>query len=128
MSFDEWNDDNWKVTRRGDLFVLNAPNVQYIFNEHDFIQLVGRINKVNIFEKDTWFVHDGTINNIETGEQLIGTFDYCYQLNELEHKNKELTEFKGNVENTLRGMYHSEKTEFGKKIIGNIMDLLGVEE
>lgn len=84
MVFEEWDNRKWKVTcKDDDTYVLHAPSVSYVFNRHDFIELQQRINRVDLFEKRVWFVHDDTIINRRTGEQLVGVMEDCEKLNEL---------------------------------------------
>ena len=100
MGFEEWDDEDWKVTEwMNNQFALKAPGTRYIFNKHDLLQLYHNISLIaeNIFEKEEWFVHDGTIINRETGEQLIGVTEDCYKLNELSEENKQLKQFKKEV-------------------------------
>lgn len=95
MTFEKWDNDNWKVTcRDGDEkeYELKAPSTRYIFNEHDFLQLCRNINAVaeHIYDKEVYYIHDDNIFNRETGEQLLGVIEDCMKLNEQDKKIKDL--------------------------------------
>lgn len=47
MTFEEWNDNHWKVTEWiGGQYALEAPDCKYIFNKHDLLELYHNIREV----------------------------------------------------------------------------------
>lgn len=133
MGFEDWDDKHWKVTQyegyNGDMFELHAPSVNYVFTKKDFLEFVHRINTVaeNIYCKDTWFVHDDTIINRETGEQLIGAVEDCYKINELTNKIEELTRYKERVTAVINDEYVSQPNTVWETYICNLAKKLGVD-
>ena len=134
MGFEDWNEEHWKVTQyegyNGVRFELHAPSVNYVFNKQDFLEFVRRINTVaeNIYEKETWFVHDGTIINRETGEQLIGVMDDCYKINELTEKIQEIENYKEHVTRVMLDEFESESNNvWSETYIRNLARKLKVD-
>lgn len=94
MSFEEWDNDTWKIQAHNDRYYLKAPGVQYGFTRHDFLELHHRINIIaeTISTKDTYYIHDNQVHNRETGEQYIGTIGDCEEMNRLHKENLKLKE------------------------------------
>lgn len=92
MSFEEWDDNDWKVIRWiGNQYALKVPGMKYIFNEHDLLQLAHNINSVveHIYDKEYYYIHDGDIFRRDGG-QLLGVIEDCEELNRLYKENQQL--------------------------------------
>lgn len=53
MSFKDWDNDCWNVTTIDtNHMILHAPNIRYVFNQHDFKEFQKRVNNPIIIQDD----------------------------------------------------------------------------
>lgn len=123
MSFEEWNNNHWKVTKgMNGQYALHTPGAQYIFNEHDLLQLYHNISAAaeHIFDKEVYYIHDNDVFNRETGQQLAGVIEDCEELNRLYNENKKL-------ETLIKEAYENERTDLGRSVLKQLANNLEIE-
>ena len=123
MSFEEWGNDHWKVTKWiNGQYALHAPGTKYIFNEHDLLQLQQNISAVaeHIYDKEVYYIHDDDVFNRETGEQLFGVIGDCEELNRLYKENKKL-------KTLIKEAYENERTDLGRSVLKQLANNLEIE-